>query len=422
MNEFEEKMRMQDKTKPKMKSILSRLVLLILCLNLPAAQAPAQDKKQTDAAVQAFHAYYEKSLRDYGVIGSSFMLIHDNQVIDRQFYGTAHIANKYKVDENTIYHWASISKTFTGIAIMQLRDRGKLKLEDPITKYVPELRVVHNPFGSTDEITLGMLISHTAGFRGGTFPFGGDKDWHPAEPTRWEQLVAMLPYTEVEFKPGSKYSYSNPGIVYLGQVIERLSGEDYEVYMDKNVLKPLEMYHSFYDATPFHLLKHRSHSYRISKEGKMTEGRFDMDTGITVANGGLNAPFPDMAKYLNFLMGDPKKQAEYDVILKRSSLEEMFRPVMDVLDEPKDGQNRKDYIGKAFFIEDNFGQRFIAHSGHQNNFATHLYYNPATRCAYLVAYNTINSGANGDPKATTGRLDKEIKEYLFQNIFPLFKK
>lgn len=404
-------------------SFLKQFTLIFICaLLLAPVTVLGQDKKKADAGLKTFDAYYKDALKRYRIVGSSFMLVHNNQVLDKQFYGTAHIANNYAVDEDTIYHWASISKTFTGIAIMQLRDRGKLKLEDPITKYVPELRQIHDPFGSMDEITIGMLISHTAGFRAGTFPFGGDKDWHPAEPTRWEQLVAMLPYTEVEFKPGSKYSYSNPGVVYLGQVIERIAGEDFEVYMDKNVLKPLEMYRSFYDTTPYHLLKHRSHSYRISKEGKMTEGRFDMDTGITVSNGGLNAPLTDMVKYLNFLMGDPKRQAEYDQILKRSSLEEMYQPVMDVLDEPKDGENRKDYIGKAFFIEDNFGMRFIAHSGYQNAFKSHLFYNPETRTAYVIAYNTYNNGAGDDPKATTDRLDKEIKEYLFQNVFPLFKK
>ncbi|NJM51913.1 MAG: beta-lactamase family protein [Blastocatellia bacterium] len=223
--------------------------------------------------IKKLENFYQEGVKKYGIVGSSFAFVHKDKVLTHQTYGKAHITNNYKVDENTIYHWASISKTLTGIAIMQLRDRGKLKLEDPITKYVPELRQVHNPFGSMDEITIAQLLSHTAGFRGGTFPFGGDKDWHPAEPTQWSQLVAMFPYTEILFKPGSKYSYSNPGIVYLGQVIERLSGEDFEVYMDKNIFKPLEMYHSFYDTTPYHLQKHRSHSYEIDKNGKMTEGR-----------------------------------------------------------------------------------------------------------------------------------------------------
>ena len=121
-------------------------------------------------------------------------------------------------------------------------------------------------------------------------------------------------------------------------------------------------------------------------------------------------------------MGNPKKQTEFDAILKRSSLEEMFMPVMENLDEPKNGQNRKDYAGKCFFIEDNFGQRFIAHSGYQNGFRTQMFYQPATRTAYIVAFNTYANSVNGDKTMTTNRLNNEIKEYLFQNIFPVFKQ
>ena len=402
--------------------MMKQIWLTTLIVIAASLTANAQNMERAAAELKQFDAFYQKGMKDYDIVGGAFLFVYEDKVIDHQTYGSAHLANKIAVDKDTIFHWASITKTLTGIAIMQLRDRGRLKLDDPITKYVPELRAVHNSFGSMDEITIGQLKSHTAGFRGGTWPFGGDKDWHPAEPTKWSQLVAMMPYTEILFKPGSKYSYSNPGVVYLGQVIERLSGEDFEVYMDKNVLRPLDMRESYYDTTPKHLLKQRSHSYSIAQDGKMTEGIFDMDTGITVSNGGLNAPLTDMTKYLKFLVGDAKRQTEYDVILKRSSLEEMFVPVVDVLDEPKDGLNRNDQMGRSFFIEDNFGQRFIGHSGHQNNFALHFYYSPGSRAAYIVAFNTYRNGTASDPKATTDRLDLELKNYLFEKIFPLLKR
>ena len=399
-----------------------KLLLTIILAAAAISPVYSQNMERVKDELKKFDAFYQKGMKDYAIVGGAFLMVHEDKVIDHQTYGSAHIAKKYAVDKDTIFHWASITKTLTGIAIMQLRDRGRLKLDDPITKYVPELRAVHNPFGSMDEITIGQLMSHTAGFRGGTWPFGGDKDWHPPEPTKWSQLVAMMPYTEILFKPGSKYSYSNPGVVYLGQVIERLSGEDFEVYMDKNVLRPLDMRASYYDTTPNHLLKHRSHSYSIAQDGKMTEGIFDMDTGITVSNGGLNSPLTDMAKYLKFLIGDAKRQAEYDIVLRRSSLDEMFVPVVDVLDEPKDGMKRNDQMGRSFFIEDNFGQRFIGHSGHQNNFALHFYYSPGSRAAYIVAFNTYRNGTAADPKATTDRLDLELKNYLFEKVFPLLKR
>jgi CubicO group peptidase (beta-lactamase class C family) len=405
------------------KVIAMRYITRAACaVVLLGVMAMAQTPKDFDKLNREFKTFYEQQLKQHGIVGSSFMLIHDNRVVAQNFYGLAHAEQNRTVDENTIYHWASITKTFTGIAIMQLRDRGLLKLDDPIIKYVPELKVVHNPFGPMEAITIRHLLSHSAGFRAGTWPWGGDKDWQPHEPQHWSQLVAMLPYTEILFQPGSKFSYSNPGIVYLGRVIETLTKDDFEVYIDKNIFKPLEMYRSYFDTTPYHLLKHRSHSYYL-KDGQRTPARFDVDTGITVSNGGLNSPLPDMVKYLNFLLGDPKKQELYDQVLKRTSLEEMWQPQVaatsDAIVTPG-GKQRKDALGLTYFIEDNFGQHFIGHSGSQNGFLSHFYVRPDNRTAYIVAFNTHAMPTEKNKSQDTRQLDHELKEWLFERVFPLF--
>jgi CubicO group peptidase (beta-lactamase class C family) len=404
-----------------MKSKLSAFALSVLLI-ASGHMSLSQTPKNFAQMRAEFKTFYEQSLRKNGIVGSSFMLVHDGQVIAQEYYGLANQEKHQPVDEYTIYHWASITKTFTGIAIMQLRDRGFLKLDDPIIKYLPELNAVHNAFGDISSITIKHLMTHSSGFRAPTWPWGGDKDWHPHEPQYWSQLVAMMPYTEILFEPGSKFSYSNPGIIFLGRVIELISKEDYEVYLDKNIFNPLEMYRAYFDTTPPHLLKHRSHSYYL-KDGVQTPGRFDADTGITVSNGGLNAPLPDMVKYLNFLSGDAKKAEIYNLVLKRSSLEEMFQPQINIdqsaMVEPE-GQDRKNAMGLNFFIEDNFGQHFIGHSGNQNGFIAHFYLRPDTRTAYLIAFNTYAEATEKDPNKDTRRLDREIKDYLFQKIFPLF--
>src|SRR5205085_6920615 len=163
----------------------------------------------------AFKEFYERSLRDNGIVGSTFVFLKNGRVILSDYYGSANLEKNQRVDENTIYHWASNTKPFTGIAIMQLRDRGLLKLDDPVTKYLPELRAVHNPYGSMDEITIRHLMTHSAGFRNPTWPWDKGEPWEPFEPTEYSQLVAMLPYTEILFKPGSKFSYSNSAVVFL---------------------------------------------------------------------------------------------------------------------------------------------------------------------------------------------------------------
>lgn len=378
-------------------------VSLLLCV-LTGFLALGIEGGTTDDWRLMFKSFYEDGLKSTGIVGSSFMLIRDGKIVDRHFYGLANIEKKQAVDENTIYHWASITKTFTAVAIMQLRDRGLLKLDDPIIKYVPELAEVHNPYGPMSDITIRQLMSHSAGFRAATWPWGGNKDWHPHEPREWSQLVAMMPYTQIEFRPGSKFSYSNPGIVFLGRVIEKLSGEDYEVYIDKNIFKPLEMYRSYFDTTPMHLMSHRSHSYSRVGES-LTPGRFDVDTGITVSNGGLNSPFPDMAKYFSFLMGSPANEG----VLKRSSIEEMWKPQIKI--------SETESMGLSFFVEDSFGRHLIGHSGHQNNFASHFYIEPSTRSAYVVAYNTF-AGTEREPSALTDQVDLQIKNYVVEKLFP----
>lgn len=397
---------------------------ILMCVWLCLFSIPgwAQTPRNFAQVRREFKTFYEQSNKTHGIVGSGMMLIQDNQVVAQEFFGLANQEKSQPVDENTIYHWASITKTFTGIAIMQLRDRGLIKLEDPIIKYLPELKAVHNPFGDMGEITLKHLLTHSAGFRSATWPWGGDKDWQPHEPREWSQIVAMLPYTEILFKPGSKFSYSNPGIVFLGRVIEIVSGEDYEVYIDKNIFKPLEMYRSYFDATPPFLLRNRSASYYL-QDGKLTPARFDVDTGITVSNGGLNAPLPDMVKYINFLMGDPRRQEAYDQVLKRASLLEMFQPQLPIEAggiPQQEGQNRKDSIGLTFFVEENFGMKFIGHSGGQNGFISHFYLRPESRTAYVIAFNTQATPTEKQPAQDTWKLDREVKDYLFQKIFTLF--
>jgi CubicO group peptidase (beta-lactamase class C family) len=372
--------------------IAAALLLLAAVITTPAtAQDPA-----FDAALREFRAFHRAELRRANIAGSSFYLVRGGQTIAADHLGEQDADAHVPVDARTIYHWASVTKTMTGIAIMQLRDRGLLSLDDPIVRYVPELAAVHNAYGDTGAITIRQLMSHSAGFRSGTWPWR-DHDWQPFEPQGWSQLVAMLPYTRVEFKPGSRFSYSNPGIVYLGQVIERLSGEDYEVYIDKNILKPLGMHDSYFDRTPPHLLPHRSHSYYM-RDGKRVAAPFDVDTGVTVSNGGLNAPMPDMAKYVAFLLGDPARAADYDLVLKRASIEDMWQPQISAGEDFTQGRMAKTTMsGLSFFLDRGGTVRFVGHNGDQNGFRAYLSLCPDQHVGSLLAFNTETKGVQNSP-------------------------
>jgi len=394
---------------------LSRLALvLVLALGAPAAGG-AQAPRGFDRAWAAVRSAFDSTLRDHQTVGGSLWFVQGDRVLGRASYGLADEATHRAVTDSTIFHWASITKTFTAIAVMQLRDRGKLGLDDPIVKYVPELRQVHDSFGDIGDVTIRQLLSHSAGFRAGTWPWSGDKAWYPFEPTKWSQLVAMMPYTEILFRPGSRYGYSNPGIIYLGQVIERLAGEDYEVYVTKNILMPLGMTHSYFDITPYHLLKDRSNGYEVA-EGRVTAVGLDFDTGVTTSNSGLNAPLTDMARYLAFLTGAPGHEAEYEGVLRRASLEEMWRPVL-----PTGSREEGDSVTAGFFSLASGGRRYIGKTGSQAGYRSFFYVQPETRTAAIGVVNTSGYGREGPgPDADASFALRAIRDRLMQQVFPLF--
>jgi len=391
------------------------LFLLLASLSSPAqAQVPEGFKPAWDA----LSAELRDTLAAAGMVGASWAFLDESGVVALEAFGLADLETGRKVDEATIYHWGSITKTLTGISILQLRDRGLLSLDDPIVRYVPELKEVHNPYGPMEEITLRELLSHSAGFRGPTWPWGGGETWHPHEPTRWDQIVAMIPYTEILFPPGTRYSYSNPGIVFLGQVIERLTGDDWEVYVDKNILRPLEMHRSYFDHTPYHLLKDRSNNYDVRRGVPRANG-LDFDTGITVSNGGLNAPLPDMVRYLAFLTdsGGDAARERYGGILSRHSLEEMWQEVVPV----GESGALREAMGLCFFLESYGGLHLVGHTGSQKAFFSFFYIDPVAKTGSIAAFNSNGVPDEGEARPDARRILNFLREGMFRDIFPLFR-
>lgn len=390
----------------------------------PAAQAPAS----FDQAWDETREFFVDLLEGQGMVGGSLWFFQDGEALAHELYGLADIEQGRAVDEDTIFHWGSITKTLTGIAIMQLRDRGLLDLDDPVIDYIPELRQVHNPFGDMREITIRHLMSHSAGFRNPTWPWGGSEPWHPHEPTTWDQIVAMLPYTEILFEPGSRWSYSNPGIIFLGVIIEQLSGDDFEMYVDKNIFSPLGMHASYFDHTPYHLLRHRANNYLVVDGEPQAQG-LDFDTGITVSNGGLNAPIPDMAKYLAFLVGKPggtEWRSVYDGVLDRESLEEMWQVEVGISGPGSPGvrapADLRESMGLTYFVLETGDLRLIGHTGSQKAYFSFFYIDPVARTAGIAAFNAQGvPNDQGVRRPNARAVVNAVRAKLFETIFPIFQ-
>ena len=372
--------------------------------------------------MRAFDAYVKSD----SIVGASVLVLSGGRVSARHDYGWADRALNQRTDTNAIYHWASITKTLTAIAIMQLRDRGRLTLEDKITTWVPELRQIHDPSGTgaIDRITIRMLLGHSAGFQNGTWPYGRGRPWEPFEPTRWEQLVAMMPYQQLLFDPDTRYGYSNPGFIYLARVIESVTGDAWQTYIQKNIFAPLGLTRSYFGVTPYHLAPYRSNNYTLvadstGRESVVANGR-DFDPGITIPNGGWNAPLGDLAKYLMFLAGSSRPEGwarpatalkgsvspspgfslgntrndstilSFTTVLSRASLEEMWRARFSASEPVATDEAHPDSVGLSFFVLWRGGRRFVGHTGHQAGFRSFFYLDPQNGTAVVAVFNTTN--------------------------------
>lgn len=364
------------------------IVLTAVCA--PSLAAKPALPPQWVRLIDMFDSTLEQGL----VVGGSVALVENGRIVARHDYGFADRARGKRVDADTIFHWASNTKTINAITVMQLRDRGLLTLDQPVTRHVPELRRVHNPFGAMDDITIRMMLNHSAGFQGPTWPYRTGAAWEPFEPTQWEQLVAMMPYMAVEFLPGSKFSYSNPTWIYLARTLEELTGDPWEYYVQKNVFTPLGMTRSYFGQTPPHLREQRSSRYLVTRdaEGKVVTQDFsgEFDPGITIPNGGWNAPLTDVATYIAFLTGatggDAQVKQRYDSVLQRSTLAEMWQPSL-----PSSNTGGTESVGLGFFLSEHGARRVVGHTGSQGNFLSFFFFDPASGRGIIGALNTANA-------------------------------
>jgi CubicO group peptidase (beta-lactamase class C family) len=376
-----------------------RQIITVLLLLMPAA-LPAQQSWQT------FTHHLDSLARADGVVGWSAVQVENGKITARDDQGLADRESGLRVGPGVVFHYGSITKTLTAIAIMQLAEQKLIGLDDPIVKYVPELRQVHDPYGSIDSVTIRMLLSHSSGFQNPTFPWRRYESWEPFEPTEWSQLVGMMPYMSLRFRPGARYGYSNPGYVFLAKVIERVTGDPWEGYIHKNIFQPLGLNESFFRRSPWYLAARRSGNYTVQRDS--ASGRDsavanprEFDPGITVPNSGWNAPLSDLATYIGVLSAIARGDTAWSrKLLRASALRAMWEPRNRITgDEYNAGSDN--WMGMGFFIYHRGKSTIVGHTGYQAGFRSLLFLNPATGRAVIAVLNTDNSA---DDRASGERL------------------
>ncbi len=271
---------------------------------------------------------------------SGIILVGKNDsIFEERTYGYSNIENKIKIDNNTKFHIASITKSFTAVGILKLYEEGKINLNKPIGNYLdsyPNQKVL-------DSVTIHQLLTHTAG----TKAIYGEK-YQNSNKDRYRKLQDYLPLfanDSLAFSPGSKYEYNGGGFVLLGLIIQEVTGENYYDYLQKNIFDPLGMNHTkALEIDGINYNTAEGYSIYINKDKSLAHNYYYISKAS-----GASAHYSTAEDLFKF----SKALRNYQLLSKNTT---------DLMLEPKvKGYNT--FLGYGIDIDKKYEETIVGHSG-----------------------------------------------------------
>ena len=301
----------------RLKSVFVSALLLTSIAQLVRAEVTLRERPEVADAITVLDMWIEQHVAHRGVPGLSIAVVYDQEIVWAKGYGYSDLETKTPVTPDTVYRIGSITKLFTSTAIMQLRDQGKLRLDDPVSRHLPWFRV-HNPFPDAPEITIRHLLTHTSGLpREAAFPYWTDHVF----PTR-EELTEGAPGQDALNPPETTYHYSNLGMSVLGGVVTVVSGQPWADYVQEKILQPLGMSSS--STAPGEALMQRlSTAYMLPAPDGSRRVMEYYETGAIAPAGSIVSTVEDLGRFASLQFRDGPAGGEQ--ILRGSTLREMQR-------------------------------------------------------------------------------------------------
>ena len=351
------------------------VVLTCLILNVfSCTQHSTYNNLDLESIFRDFEKQIKSDLAADSVNGSlSAAIISENKIIWSKAFGYADWDSKISADTSTIYRAGSISKSFTAFLMMQLVEDGVLKLSDHVDLYLPEIKQLRGYSDST-RITFIQLASHTSGL-------AREPELEDANSGRieeWEtKLLAAIPKTYFQSKPGTRYSYSNIGFGILGLALSRAAGRPFMQLVTERIFEPLGMTRSFY-VVPKTLVGNLATGLEGGHGEPIDTGTAQAEhvgRGYKVPNGGIYSTPNDLAKFMIANMG-------YKSIMTKESLDMM---------QSEHGPERNKY-GLGFMVFHNNVVDIIGHNGHVLGYTSQFAFDRRSKFGVILMRNyTVGS-------------------------------
>ena len=314
-------------------------------------------------------ALMAKYARENHIPGIAYGIVVDNELIIASATGLLDVAKNTQAETTSAFRIASMTKSFTAMAIMKLRDEGKLALNDPIAKYIPDMAKLQYLTEDAPIIDIENLLTMTAGFP-------EDNPWGDRQLDEQDQMLLDMISEGISFAnaPSMQFEYSNTGYAILGHIVSKVSGQSYQEYIKENILLPLGMTHTYweFDGVPQGELAigYRWEDEQWKLEPMLHDGSFG-------AMGGLITSIEDFSKYVSLhLSAWPARNGAETGPVKRSSLREMQTPQFPRLNSNGDCAIMGGY-GFGLGISQNCnGTKWVSHGGALPGFGSNYRFFP----------------------------------------------
>ena len=356
-------------------AILVAMLFMVSCTGEP--QKPADIQGDGYAYTKEWATWYitNKLIKNGKVPSVVIALVDDQEVVWQEAFGYADLEEQVFASADTIYRMGSISKPFTALAIMKLYEDGIIDLDAPITDYLPDFSL-KTRFPDSDPITIRSILSHRSGLPVGSIRWlienSGIRDY---ERISLKELVDFLPDEYVSYPVGYRYQYSNLGFTILGRIIEVVTGSEFTVYMQENILNPLGMGESSFLSSP--AIKGKMGMGYYTDQSK-AEPHPQLDySDLPPAN--LYSTLSDMAKFVSFLFGEGEVNDKQ--IIQKETLEMMY---VDYYSRPRDPCP----LGLSWGLYSlSSGHIMVVHGGSVAGFEAFMGFLPNEKLGFVIVAN-----------------------------------
>jgi len=347
-------------------------------------QALASDAR-VSSSLALLETWVESKRINEQIPGISMAIVSDQEMLWSRGFGYADLDSKTPASSDTIYGICSVSKLFTSIGVMQLRDQGKLSLSDSVKDHLPWFNIQQS-FPESSEITIESLLTHTSGLpRESDFPYWTAPDFET--PTR-QQMIEKLPTQKTLYPVSAHYEYSNLGMILAGEIIAARAGESYAEYIQENILSPLELQDTSSAMPEAEQRQRLAAGYSSRNRAGERQRLPEFNARAITAAGGFSSTVEDLSRLMSWQF---RQLAGADSTVLKS----------DTLREMQQSQKKESARGLGFHLLNGGDYTLTGHFGLCPGHQSAVFIEPTSRIGVAVLVNHSERVNRATPKLLT---------------------